>query len=50
MDGDAARLVATTRGTTWVDTAKGEEPRTYCVTGLDRLWNEGSASEPRVID
>jgi uncharacterized lipoprotein YddW (UPF0748 family) len=49
LDGEAARLVATTRGTTWVDTAKDEAARTYCVTGLDRLWNEGSPSEPRVV-
>ena len=38
-----ARLVATVRGERWVDPA----PRpgaSYCVTGLDRNWNEGPPS------
>jgi hypothetical protein len=50
VGGEGARLVATTRGTSWVDTTKSEVPRTYCVAGLDRLWNEGSPSAPRVVD
>jgi len=49
VDGEGGRLVATTRGTTWMDTTRSESSRTYCVTGLDRLWNEGNASEPRVV-
>ncbi len=38
--GTAARLVGTTRATTWVDKSAGTG--TYCVTALDRSWSEGA--------
>jgi uncharacterized lipoprotein YddW (UPF0748 family) len=51
VDGDAARLVATTRDTSWVDTGAAKDGSyTYCVTALDRAWNEGSPSAPRTAD
>ncbi len=41
VNGDKAPLVATTRQTTWTDPAA---PGTYCVTALDRSWNESQPS------
>jgi hypothetical protein len=46
VDGAQARLVGTTRSTTWTDDAAGGGTATYCVSGLDRSWNEGATSEP----
>ncbi|GGR93390.1 glycosyl hydrolase [Micromonospora fulviviridis] len=47
VDGDAARLVGTTRGADWVDrTAPAGRTLTYCVSGLDRSANEGRLSAP----
>ncbi|TYB35488.1 family 10 glycosylhydrolase [Micromonospora sp. AP08] len=47
VDGDAARLVGTTRGRDWVDpAAPAGGPLTYCVAGLDRSGNEGRLSAP----
>ncbi|PZF96025.1 glycoside hydrolase family 10 protein [Micromonospora deserti] len=47
VDGDAARLVGTTRGTGWVDrTAPADRQLSYCVSGLDRSGNEGSLGAP----
>ncbi len=52
VDGDKAVLVATDRATgaagqQWVDAAAPAGPTaTYCVTGLDRSWNEGLPSAP----
>jgi uncharacterized lipoprotein YddW (UPF0748 family) len=46
VDGETARLVATTRGTTWVDRTVGTPGAySYCVAALDRLWNLGGSSE-----
>jgi len=51
----AAALVATSRRTgdgdqVWVDrSAAAGRSYTYCVTAVDRLWNEGSPSEPRPV-
>jgi uncharacterized lipoprotein YddW (UPF0748 family) len=42
--GAAARLVGTTRDLTWTDRSTG--PATYCVTALDRSWNESGPSAP----
>jgi uncharacterized lipoprotein YddW (UPF0748 family) len=39
-----AKLVATTRSTSWVD--KSPSTGTYCVTALDRSWNEGAPTAP----
>jgi uncharacterized lipoprotein YddW (UPF0748 family) len=53
--GETAHLVATVRrsGTgqqTWVDaSAARTAPYVYCVTGLDRSWNEGAASQPHTV-
>jgi uncharacterized lipoprotein YddW (UPF0748 family) len=50
-----ASLVATSRSTgegehTWVDrTAASGGSYAYCVTAVDRLWNEGVASAPRRV-
>jgi len=49
-----AKLVGTVRSTgsgeqTWVDPAPGEATE-YCVSALDRSWNEGNVSEPSTID
>jgi uncharacterized lipoprotein YddW (UPF0748 family) len=50
VDGAAATLVATVRRTgtgehSWVDRTPPAGPvHEYCVTGLDRLWNEGAPS------
>ncbi|MDO3700143.1 family 10 glycosylhydrolase [Micromonospora sp. C28SCA-DRY-2] len=50
VDGDAARLVGTTRDTGWVDrTAPARGPLTYCVSGLDRSGNEGGLSAPAAV-
>jgi hypothetical protein len=52
-EGEPARLVASVRAAgddtqVWTDTAAtAAAAYTYCVTGLDRSWNEGGASEPR---
>ncbi|MFI7282453.1 glycoside hydrolase family 10 protein [Micromonospora chersina] len=47
VDGDAARLVGTTRGGEWLDrAAPADGPLTYCVAGLDRSANEGRLSAP----
>ncbi|MFF4892863.1 glycoside hydrolase family 10 protein [Micromonospora chersina] len=47
VDGDAARLVGTTRGGEWLDrAAPAGGPLTYCVAGLDRSANEGRLSAP----
>jgi hypothetical protein len=51
---DPPRLVATVHGGqdryTWVDRdTKPDRPYAYCVTGLDRLWNEGPASPAKVV-
>jgi uncharacterized lipoprotein YddW (UPF0748 family) len=47
---DAAHLVATVRGTTYIDpTAEAGKRYTYVVTALDRLWNESAGSPPRWI-
>jgi hypothetical protein len=51
----SARLVATSRRTgtaqhVWVDrTASADRSYSYCVTALDRLWNESRSSAPRNI-
>ncbi|MBM0256760.1 glycosyl hydrolase, partial [Micromonospora sp. 4G55] len=51
VDGDAARLVGTARGTGWVDrTAPADRPLSYCVSGLDRSGNEGRLSAPVSVD
>ncbi|MFG1779960.1 glycoside hydrolase family 10 protein [Micromonospora sp. NPDC049048] len=51
VDGDAARLVGTTRGTGWVDrAAPADRPLTYCVSGVDRSGNEGPLSSPASVD
>jgi len=50
-----ASLVATSRSTgegeqTWVDrTAASGGSYAYCVTAVDRVWNEGVASAPRRV-
>ncbi|GAB7050370.1 glycoside hydrolase family 10 protein [Catenuloplanes indicus] len=49
VDGDRATLVATHRATDaadqrWIDPAAPAAPTTYCVTALDRSWNEGTPS------
>ncbi len=50
-----AQIVGTTRGSgdgdqTFVDrSAKSDRTYTYCVTALDRLWNEGAASAPQQV-
>jgi len=49
-----AKLVGTVRSTgsaeqTWVDPAPGEATE-YCVSALDRSWNEGNLSEQSTID
>lgn len=51
-DGNEARLVGSVRGTgsgaqVWVDTTAGAGTDEYCVSGLDRSWNEGRLSAPR---
>jgi hypothetical protein len=47
---DAAHLVGTTRGTSYVDTSAAAGARyTYYVTALDRLWNESPPSPPRPV-
>ncbi|MFC0508963.1 glycoside hydrolase family 10 protein [Micromonospora costi] len=47
VDGDAARLVGTTREAGWVDrAAPADGPVSYCVSGLDRSGNEGGLSAP----
>ena len=53
--GSAARLVGTVRRAgsgeqTWVDRgAASGRSYEYCVTAVDRLWNEGGASAPRPV-
>ena len=55
VDGDRAVLVATQRATDgpeqrWVDRTAPAGPGTvYCVTGLDRSWNEGVPSAPIAV-
>jgi hypothetical protein len=39
---NTAKLVGTTRSTSWADKSAGSG--TYCVTALDRSWNEGAPS------
>ena len=39
-----AKLVGTTRATSWTD--RSSRAGTYCVTALDRSWNEGEPSAP----
>jgi uncharacterized lipoprotein YddW (UPF0748 family) len=46
VDGARANLVGTTRSTTWTDATAGSGKATYCVSALDRSWNEGATSEP----
>jgi hypothetical protein len=51
---DPPRLVGTVTGGTsrvnWTDrTAAADRAYAYCVTGLDRLWNEGPASMAEVV-
>jgi uncharacterized lipoprotein YddW (UPF0748 family) len=52
---EPARLVATVRSSgngeqTWADpTAAHGDAYVYCVTGLDRTWNEGAASQPQTV-
>ncbi|WP_246001391.1 glycoside hydrolase family 10 protein [Allorhizocola rhizosphaerae] len=49
---DPAQLLATVAGgtRTWVDkTAEPGRPYAYCVTTLDRLWNESPASPEQVV-
>ncbi|BCB80125.1 family 10 glycosylhydrolase [Phytohabitans flavus] len=44
---DAAHLIGTARGTSYVDTTAAPGARyTYYVTALDRLWNESTPSLP----
>lgn len=50
VDGDAARLVGTTRGAGWTDpAAPRDRPLTYCVSGVDRSGNPGGLSAPRSV-
>jgi uncharacterized lipoprotein YddW (UPF0748 family) len=44
VDGASAKLVATTRSESWVD--RSPTGSAYCVTALDRSWNEGAPSAP----
>jgi hypothetical protein len=49
-----AQLVATVRATgdgeqSIVDVPGGPGPYGYCVSGLDRSWNEGPASTPVMV-
>ncbi|MDR7281054.1 glycoside hydrolase family 10 protein [Catenuloplanes atrovinosus] len=52
VDGSRATLVATARATgatdqQWIDASAPAAPTvTYCVTALDRSWNEGTPSVP----
>jgi hypothetical protein len=52
---EPARLVGTVRRTgtgeqSWVDpTAAAAASYVYCVTALDRSWNEGAASKPQTV-
>ncbi len=46
VEGAMARLVDTTRATSWRDPAPTAGATTYCVAGLDRGANEGGMSEP----
>jgi hypothetical protein len=50
-DDEAATLVATVRATgeaeqSWTNSPPTDGPYGYCVTGLDRSWNEGAATAP----
>jgi uncharacterized lipoprotein YddW (UPF0748 family) len=48
--GDVARLVGTTRDTTWVDRdAPAGAPARWCVAGLDRGGNAGPLSAPASV-
>lgn len=44
---DKARLVGSLRATSFVDGTAGAAQARYCVSGLDRSWNEGRISPPR---
>ena len=41
---EQARLVGSLRGTSFVDSSAGAGGARYCVSGLDRSWNEGRIS------
>ena len=54
VEAPAAKLVGTMRSTgsgeqRWVDPAPGPAVE-YCVSALDRSWNEGNVSEPAAAD
>ncbi len=51
VDGTVAKLVGSVHGAgtgvrEWVDSTPGAGTGEYCVSGLDRSWNEGQASAP----